>query len=51
MAKTELHHSKTNVRVSEEQTSLKGTLTSVFLLGFFLIFTWVSVYFLFLHRL
>ncbi|ANB56269.1 putative membrane protein [Anoxybacillus sp. B7M1] len=34
-----------------EDNHLKGTLVSVFLLGFFLIFTWVSVYFLFLERL
>lgn len=39
--------SKTKV---EDQSSLKGTLASVFLLGFFLIITWVSVYFLFLDR-
>ncbi|SFA99247.1 MULTISPECIES: cytochrome c oxidase subunit 2A [unclassified Bacillus (in: firmicutes)] len=35
---------------SEENTSLKGTLASVFFLGLFLIVTWVSVYFLFLDR-
>lgn len=40
---------KTNTKV-EEQSSLKGTLASVFLLGFFLIITWVGVYFLFLDR-
>lgn len=34
-----------------EDSNLKGTLASVFLLGFFLIFMWVSVYFLFLERL
>ncbi|ANB60964.1 cytochrome c oxidase subunit 2A [Anoxybacteroides amylolyticum] len=34
-----------------EESNLKGTLASVFLLGFFLIFTWVSVYYLFLERL
>jgi len=34
-----------------EDNNLKGTLASVFLLGFFLIFTWVSVYYLFLERL
>ncbi|KXG09438.1 hypothetical protein AT864_02392 [Anoxybacillus sp. P3H1B] len=34
-----------------EDSHLKGTLAAVFLLGFFLIFTWVSVYFLFLERL
>lgn len=34
----------------EEESSLKGTLASVFLLGFFLIITWVGVYFLFLDR-
>ncbi|WP_246861316.1 cytochrome c oxidase subunit 2A [Bacillus sp. REN3] len=40
---------KTNTKV-EDQSSLKGTLVSVFLLGFFLIITWVGVYFLFLDR-
>lgn len=34
----------------EDSSSLKGTLASVFLLGFFLIVTWVGVYFLFLDR-
>ncbi|MBD8068160.1 cytochrome c oxidase subunit 2A [Bacillus sp. PS06] len=29
----------------------KGTLASVFILGFFLIVTWLGVYFLFLDRL
>ncbi|KJE28244.1 cytochrome c oxidase subunit 2A [Geobacillus thermoleovorans] len=35
----------------EKEPALKGTLASVFLLGFFIIFAWVSVYLLFLHRL
>jgi hypothetical protein len=48
MAKAELNRkSKTEI---EDSSSLKGTLASVFLLGFFLIVTWVSVYFLFLDR-
>lgn len=34
----------------EDSSSLKGTLASVFLLGFFLIITWVGVYFLFVER-
>jgi hypothetical protein len=34
----------------EDSSSLKGTLASVFLLGIFLVVTWVSVYFLFLDR-
>ncbi|WJQ12050.1 cytochrome c oxidase subunit 2A [Geobacillus stearothermophilus] len=34
-----------------KEPALGGTLSSVFLLGFFIIFAWVSVYFLFLHRL
>jgi hypothetical protein len=51
MANTQLSNPKTKVKTAEEKTSLKGTLASVFLLGFFLIFTWVSVYFLFLERL
>ncbi|MCM3571597.1 MULTISPECIES: cytochrome c oxidase subunit 2A [Mesobacillus] len=40
---------KTHTKV-EEQSSLKGTLASVFLLGFFLIATWVGVYLLFVNR-
>ncbi|MEB3749897.1 cytochrome c oxidase subunit 2A [Geobacillus sp. FSL W8-0032] len=36
---------------NEKEPALGGTLASVFLLGFFIIFAWVSVYFLFLHRL
>ncbi|BDG35606.1 cytochrome c oxidase subunit 2A [Saccharococcus caldoxylosilyticus] len=52
MAKPELQRTKTNTKkMKEHDTSLKGTLASVFLLGFFIIFSWVSVYFLFLHRL
>ncbi|PLR79610.1 cytochrome c oxidase subunit 2A [Bacillus canaveralius] len=48
MAKTELRNqTKTEI---EDSSSLKGTLASVFLLGFFLIITWVSVYYLFLDR-
>lgn len=39
----------TNTKV-EDSSSLKGTLASVFLLGFFLIITWVGVYFLFVER-
>lgn len=35
----------------EKEPALGGTLASVFLLGFFIIFAWVSVYFLFLHRM
>ncbi|MCP8968806.1 cytochrome c oxidase subunit 2A [Ectobacillus ponti] len=35
----------------ESQSSLKGTLTAVFLLGAFLIFTWLSVYAIFIERL
>ncbi|MBM4762068.1 cytochrome c oxidase subunit 2A [Bacillus sp. B15-48] len=40
---------KTRTKV-EDQNSLKGTLASVFLLGFFLIVTWVGVFILFLNR-
>lgn len=48
MARAELkNNTKTEI---EDSSSLKGTLASVFLLGFFLIVTWVSVYFLFLDR-
>ncbi|MDE3839331.1 cytochrome c oxidase subunit 2A [Bacillus methanolicus] len=35
---------------NEESTSLKGTLASVFLLGFFIVFTWLGVYYLYLDR-
>jgi hypothetical protein len=51
MVKPELQQTKTNTKMKDQETPLKGTLASVFLLGFFIIFTWVSVYFLFLHRL
>jgi hypothetical protein len=40
---------KTKTKV-EDQSSLKGTLAYVFLSGFFLIITWVGVYFLFVER-
>ncbi|WP_374722061.1 cytochrome c oxidase subunit 2A [Peribacillus tepidiphilus] len=49
MAQTELKN-KTKTHV-DDHSSLKGTLASVFMLGFILIITWVSVYFLFLDRL
>lgn len=49
MAKTELSN-KTKTEVHHE-SGLKGTLASVFFVGFFLIITWVSVYFIFLDRL
>jgi len=49
MAKAELQ--QTSPKMKEKEPPLKGTLASVFLLGFFIIFSWVSVYFLFLHRL
>ncbi|MDN3016763.1 cytochrome c oxidase subunit 2A [Paenibacillus sp. BSR1-1] len=48
MAKAELKTKhKTEI---EDSSSLKGTLASVFLLGFFIIITWVSVYYLFVER-
>lgn len=48
MAKTEL---KTNQKTQvEDRSSLKGTLASVFLLGLFIIVSWVSVYYLFVDR-
>lgn len=34
----------------EKETSLKGTLVSVFLLGGFIVVTWVAVFALFLSR-
>jgi len=53
MAKPEWTKSATTIRQTkkEKEPALGGTLASVFLLGFFIIFAWVSVYFLFLHRL
>jgi hypothetical protein len=48
MPKLETKKTKTIV---EDRSSLKGTLASVFILGFFLIATWLGVYFLFLDRL
>lgn len=48
MAKPEL---KTNQKTQvEDRSSLKGTLASVFLLGLFIIVSWVSVYYLFVDR-
>lgn len=48
MAKTEIRNeTKTEI---EDSSSLKGTLTSVFILGGILVVTWVGVYFLFLSR-
>ncbi|MCM3738137.1 cytochrome c oxidase subunit 2A [Bacillus cytotoxicus] len=35
----------------QKNSSLKGTLIFVFFLGFFLIFTWFSVYQIFVNRL
>ncbi|CAM3504727.1 cytochrome c oxidase subunit 2A [Cytobacillus oceanisediminis] len=48
MAKTELSR-KTKTEI-EDSSSLKGTLASVFLLGFFLVITWIGVYLLFVSR-
>lgn len=47
MAQPTIQTKKTKI---ESKTSLKGTLASVFLLGFFLIATWVIVYSVFLIR-
>ena len=48
MAKTELKtKQKTEI---EDSSSLKGTLASVFFLGFFIAVTWVGVYYLFVER-
>ncbi|SMQ82356.1 Cytochrome c oxidase subunit IIa family protein [Bacillus sp. OV166] len=48
MANAEL---KTNQKTEiEDSSSLKGTLASVFLLGAFIVVTWVSVYYLFVER-
>ncbi len=48
MAKPELRQ-KTKVEY-EDSSSLKGTLASVFFLGFFLIITWLGVFYLFINR-
>ncbi|WP_462411980.1 cytochrome c oxidase subunit 2A [Neobacillus sp. Marseille-QA0830] len=48
MAKAEL---KANQKTeTEESSSLKGTLASVFFLGIFIVVTWLSVYYLFVDR-
>ncbi|WP_019155954.1 hypothetical protein [Robertmurraya massiliosenegalensis] len=48
MAKAEL---KSDTRTEiEDSSSLKGTLASVFFVGFFIIVLWVGVYFLYLDR-
>jgi hypothetical protein len=50
VAKTALNN-KTKMKLkTEDSSSLKGTLVSVFLLGFFLIISWVGVFLLFLER-
>ncbi|WP_096154322.1 MULTISPECIES: cytochrome c oxidase subunit 2A [Bacillus] len=49
MAKTEI--GKKTVVQTKTPSNLRGTLTAVFILGFFLIFTWVGVFLLFLNRL
>jgi hypothetical protein len=48
MAKPEIQTKKPQL---ESKSSLKGTLVAVFVLGFFLIFTWFSVYSIFLNRM
>lgn len=49
MAKTELNTNK-KIKVKDQDNSLTGTLASVFLLGFFIIISWLGVWFLFLDR-
>ncbi|ABO66766.1 Conserved hypothetical protein [Geobacillus thermodenitrificans NG80-2] len=53
MAKPEWTKTTTTIQQTkkEKEPGLGGTLASVFLLGFFIIFAWVSVYFLFLNRI
>ncbi|MBM7703263.1 cytochrome c oxidase subunit 2A [Metabacillus iocasae] len=46
----QLQHETKKTKVEDSKT-LIGTLSSVLLLGIFLIVTWFSVYFLFLSRL
>ncbi|NHM29186.1 cytochrome c oxidase subunit 2A [Neobacillus terrae] len=53
MAKAQLKNGpKSNPKVQhkEESESLKGTMASVMFLGFFIIVTWLGVYFLFVDR-
>lgn len=49
MAKTELN-SKKRIKVEDHESTLTGTLASVFLLGFFIIVTWLGVWLLFVDR-
>lgn len=42
---------KNKVKLKEDNSGLKGTLASVFVLGAIIAITWISVYFLFLERL
>ncbi|PEB52575.1 cytochrome c oxidase subunit 2A [Bacillus pseudomycoides] len=48
MGEHKLHQQETK---NSQKSSLKGTLISVFLVGFFIIFTWFSVYQIFVNRL
>ncbi|MCA1058387.1 cytochrome c oxidase subunit 2A [Rossellomorea aquimaris] len=48
MGKPELRQ-KTEVKL-KDSNSLKGTFTSVLVLGGFLVLTWLGVFFLFLNR-
>ncbi len=51
MVKTELGNNANAPLKTEEGSSLKGTLAAVFFVGFVLLGTWASVYFLYLGRL
>lgn len=42
---------KSKQKVCSDSSSLKGTLAAVFILGFFLIATWVGVFCLYIVRL
>ncbi|WP_153019549.1 cytochrome c oxidase subunit 2A [Bacillus gaemokensis] len=48
MGEHKLHQQETE---RDQKSSLKGTLISVFFVGFFIIFTWFSVYQIFVNRL
>ncbi|KFN01645.1 cytochrome c oxidase subunit 2A [Bacillus clarus] len=48
MGEHKLHETENE---STQKSSLKGTLISVFFIGFFIIFTWFSVYQIFVNRL
>jgi hypothetical protein len=51
VAKTELGNNANTPLKTEDSSSLKGTLASVFFVGFVMLATWASMYFVYLGRL